>query len=145
MSNELLTIRDVMNTRPRTLSPDMPILRAIEFLLRNDTPCVPVVDDRRHVVGVISEKDCLRLVAEGDALQHEVPHGVVADFMTAAVVSLPPGMDIYYAAGRFLQEPYRRYPVIENGVLVGEISRRDLLRHVQAGVRATQWEVAGSA
>ena len=116
MLNELLSIRQVMTARPRTLSQDVPILEAVDFLLKYDVPSVPVIDAERHLLGMLSEKDCLRLVAEGDAAKHDVPRGTVESYMTREAVSLPPDMDVCYAAGLFLEQPYRRYPVVENGL-----------------------------
>ncbi len=142
LMKELLTIRQVMTAKPRTLTCDVSILDAVDFLLRHDVPSVPVVDAGGHLVGVLSEKDCLRLVAEGDAAAHDVPSGTVEAFMTRDVVTLPPGMDVCYAAGRFLEQPYRRYPVVENGRLLGEVSRRDVMRACLGTLRAAQWEAA---
>jgi CBS domain-containing protein len=139
---ELLTIRDVMTSPPHALRSDVPILEAIDFLLRHDVTSAPVVDASGRLVGVLSEKDCLRLVAEGAGDERDVPDGTAADWMTTEPVTLPPDMDVHYAAGRFLKEHFRRYPVAENGVLVGEIGRRDVLRAVQADLRAQQWKAA---
>jgi len=142
LMRELLTIRQVMTARPRTLTCDVPILDAVDFLLRHDVPSVPVVDSEGLLLGVLSERDCLRLVAEGDAAAHDVPSGTVEAYMTRDAVTLPPGMDVCYAAGRFLEQPYRRYPVVENGRLLGEISRRDVMRACLGTLRAAQWEAA---
>lgn len=142
MLNELLVIRQVMTARPRTVRSDMPILDAVDVLLRHDVPSVPVVDASGALVGVLSEKDCLRLVSEGDREGHDVPHGTVESYMTRDVETLPPNMDVCYAAGRFLEQPYRRYPVVENGRLIGEVSRRDVMRACLGTLRAAEWEAA---
>ena len=125
----LPTVREYMATKPWTLSPDMEILNAVEFLLKHRISGAPVVDKDKHVVGMISEKDCLKLLAEG--VDHDVPHGSVAEFMTTEVESIPPDMDLYYAAGLFLKRSYRRFPVVDDGTLVGQISRRDILRAIR--------------
>jgi CBS domain-containing protein len=111
-----------------TLKSDTEILDAVAFLLKHKISGAPVVDNDKHLVGVISEKDCLNLLAKG--VNANVPHGSIAEFMTTEVETMSPDMDLYYAAGLFLKRNYRRFPVVEDGVLVGQISRRDILRAI---------------
>jgi CBS domain-containing protein len=51
--------------------------------------------------------------------------------MTSDVQTIPPTMDIYYCAGLFMNVSFRRFPVVENGRIVGAITRFDLLRAVR--------------
>ncbi len=113
-----------------TLRPDTDIYSAVEFLLKHRISGAPVVDEGGALVGVISEKDCLRLLAEGD-VGADVPRGNVDSFMTRDVSTAVSSMDIYYAAGVFLGHHFRRLPVVDDGKLVGQISRRDILRAVE--------------
>jgi CBS domain-containing protein len=64
-----------------------------------------------------------------------MPRGVVRDFMTKEVASVPPDMNVYFLAGHFLKANYRRLPVIEKGKLVGAITRFDVLRVIQANLK----------
>jgi CBS domain-containing protein len=82
---------------------------------------------------MLTEKDCLRLVATGTG--SERASGTVADFMSTGVTTIPPEMDVYYAAGLFLHQPFRRFPVLEEGRLVGAITRFDILRVIHANLR----------
>jgi predicted transcriptional regulator len=59
------TVKEYMQRRLVTLQPDMPIEVAIQLLLKNRISGAPVVDEDRKLIGVLSEKDCLRIFANG--------------------------------------------------------------------------------
>lgn len=127
---KLPKVRDYMDTRVPTLRPEDDIIEAIDQLLEDGKTGAPVVDAAGRVIGILTEKDCLRLVAEGS--EHHLPRGTVAEFMTRDPETIPPDMDIYYAAGLFLTRSFRRLPVLEDGKLVGAITRYDILRAIEA-------------
>lgn len=112
-----------------TLSPDVDIYDAVEFLLKHRISGAPVTDGEK-LVGIISEKDCLKLLTEG-GVGADIPRGTVEQYMTRKVVSIPSKMDIYYAAGIFLRNHFRRMPIVDDDKLMGQISRRDILSAVQ--------------
>ena len=109
------------------------ILDAVGFLLEHRVTGAPVVDGAGHLVGMLSEKDCLHLVATGADANR--PRGTVAEFMSTALTTISPDTDVYYAAGLFLQSSFRRLPVVEAGKLVGAITRFDILRVIHAKLR----------
>jgi CBS domain-containing protein len=119
-----------MDVRALYVRPKMKILDAIDFILRNHVTGAPVVDETGHLVGMLSEKDCLKLVSAG--ANAEAPTGTVADYMTTKVTTISPEVDIYYVAGLFLNYGFRRLPVVENEKLVGAITRFDILRIMRA-------------
>lgn len=122
-------VRDHMDTVVPTLRPDTEIHAAIRFLIANKVTGAPVTNEQNEVVGMVTEYDCLRLIAQG--LDAERATGYVRDYMTTEVNTIPPGMDCYYVAGLFLANRFRRFPVVEDGKLVGAITRFDILRVVQ--------------
>jgi CBS domain-containing protein len=123
-------IREYMDTVVPTLSPETRIMAAIDFLLRHRVTGAPVVDADEKLVGIITETDLLRLVTEG--VQGEPPvDATVAEYMTTDVLSVAPTVDIYYIAGMFLANKFRRLPVVENSKIVGAITRFDLLRVIR--------------
>lgn len=125
----LPTVAQYMVTAPFALSPDLGILEAVEFFLKHKVSGAPVVVGDR-LVGVLSSKDCLRLLTEG--VRGDVPRGTVAEFMNPSEVVVTPAMDIYFVAGLFLSHPYRRLPVVVGERLVGQIGRLDILRAIKA-------------
>ena len=123
--------RDHMATKLHTLAPRMNIREAIPLLLDNAISGAPVVDPKTDtLVGVLSELDCLKLLTTGN----DIPDGHVEDYMSRDVQTITPDMDVYWVAGKFLGCQFRRFPVVENGKLVGQISRRDVLRAIQMNI-----------
>ena len=128
---KLPKISECMDQVVPTLSPDTPIMKAVSFLLRHRVTGAPVVDYKGTLLGMITESDLLRLITEG--VGAKPPTNVkVSDFMTTEVVTVPSTADVYYVAGLFNKNKFRRLPVVDDGKLVGAITRFDLLRVVQA-------------
>jgi CBS domain-containing protein len=130
MEQRRRTVRDFMSTDVHILAPDAPIQDAVDFLISYGISGAPVVDEGGRMVGIISEMDCLKLLAKGH--DHGPPDGTVAYFMTREVRTVPSHMDIYFVAGMFLSNPYRRFPVVDGERLVGVISRHDVLKAIQS-------------
>ena len=107
----------------------MDVYKAINILLEKSITGAAVIDEKKRVVGVLSEKDCLRTLVH-DAYSN-LPKGQVKDFMTSPVMHVSPEMDIFSVASVFLKQSFRRLLVIRHGELVGQITRRDLLRVIQ--------------
>lgn len=131
----LPVVREYMDRHVQTIPPDMDIIEAVDFLLEKRVTGALVADKTGKLIGILTETDCLRLLTHGDE-RAEAPHGKVKDFMTAEVQAIPPSMDIYYCAGRFMKVPFRRFAVVEDGRLVGAITRFDLLRAVRRTLAA---------
>ncbi len=120
------SVADYMARDLITLSPDMEINHAMNILLDKKLSGAPVVDDSGQLVGVLSKKDCL---AAALAASYYRDWGKpVSAYMSTDVKTLDAGMDILAATNAFLDSSFRRFPVMENGRLVGQISRSDALR-----------------
>ena len=133
----LPTVQDVMDTKVPTLSPSTPVLDAIDFLLKNRVTGAPVVDADGTLLGILTEKDCLQLVAR--SAEPENVRDLVGDLMTTELVTIPPTMDIYYTAGLFLKKSFRRFPVVGEGRLVGAVTRFDILRAIRQPAVRDRW------
>ncbi len=129
----LPTVREFMDRFVETLSPETDIMDAVDFLLEKRVTGTLVADSKGKLAGILTESDCLKLLTLG-GVDCDTPRGKVRDFMTSAVVTIPPTMDIYYAAGLFLTKNFRRLPVVEDGRIVGAITQFDILRAVQRGL-----------
>jgi len=123
-------IGEYMDAVVPTLSPETQIMKAVDFLLRHRVTGAPVVDSDGGLLGIITETDLLKLMTEG--IQGQPPtEATVAEYMTTDVVTVPPTVDIYYVAGIFLNNKFRRLPIVKGGKIVGAITRYDLLRVIR--------------
>jgi CBS domain-containing protein len=126
--------RDIMVKRLITLDEDMDVYRAIDLLLHNRISGAPVVGKRYELIGILSEKDCIGALTR--SLVERLPFTRVADAMTREVYTLSEDDDLLSIAHVFTSKPFRRLPVVRGDTLVGQISRRDLLRTMAALLRA---------
>jgi len=133
----LPTVQEIMDTKVPTLSASTPVLDAIDFLLKNRVTGAPVLDAGGTLLGILTEKDCLQLVARSP--EPENVRDLVGDLMTTELVTIPPTMDIYYTAGLFLKKSFRRFPVVEDGRLVGAVTRFDILRAIRQPAVRDRW------
>lgn len=126
--------REFMQTQVFTVSPGEEIQAAVAALLRQGYSGAPVVDASHQLVGVLSEWDCARLLSE--AAYERWPTGTVADHMTTPAEQVGPDADLFSLLDRFAAGGHRRFPVVDQGRLVGLITRRDLLRALYAHASA---------
>jgi CBS domain-containing protein len=116
---------EIMTRTVVTVSPDTPLTKVIELLIRHSISATPVVDDANTLVGIISEIDLINFALSGEA-----GNSLVSDAMTREVIAFPPDAPCPAIANCFAQKRLRRVPIVENGKLVGLVSRRDILRQM---------------
>lgn len=126
MNPKSAMVRDYMTGRLVTFKPDMDVLDAIHELMQNRIAGAPVVNDQGDLIGMLSELDCLKIAL--NAGYYGDWGGPVADYMTPDVETVDAQMSIIDLAQKFLDSGFRRFPVLRNNRLVGQISRRDVLR-----------------
>ncbi len=125
MSN-LPKVDDYMAKDLYTFLPSDNIHSAAKILMQKHISGAPVVDEAGSLVGVLSKKDCLKVVYV--ASYHQDWGGRVDEYMSREIRTIESGTDIIAAADLFVESNYRRFPVLENGRMVGQISRQDILR-----------------
>ncbi len=137
---------DVMTAAVVTVRPDTPVTEIVHLLLRHGISGVPVVDEHRAVLGVVSEGDLLRRAELGTEKQHGAwrtfftgtarlageyvrSHGKLArDVMTQDVVCVGPAAPLDMIADLMEERHIKRVPVVAERALVGIVSRSNLLR-----------------
>ena len=118
-----------MTTNLLLFSPEQTLLEAIENLIKWRVSGAPVVDEDGRMVGMLSELDCLRMLASDEFyLQQQEDGALVSQFMSTGWRTIPPDLGIYAISHYFLTSPVRRLPVVEREKLIGQVSRRDVLR-----------------
>lgn len=121
-----IEVKDYMVASLVTFSPSMDVMEAIDVLVQNRISGAPVVDDHGNLVGLLSEKDCMKVAIQ--AGYYEELGGRVEDYMSKKVITVESESSVLDLAKMFLEKGPRRYPVVEDNRLVGQISRRDVLR-----------------
>ena len=117
----------IMRKQLVTVSPEMSVMDAVGVLLKNQISGAPVVDDKNNLVGIMSELDCVNHISH--SAMNGVPPKQVEDLMTRGVETVPPDATLLTLVHIFAHKRYRRLPVVnESGELLGQISRRDLMK-----------------
>ena len=129
MSNAVPTVDDYMARDLITFMPGDDIHTAVNVLLDERLSGAPVVDGRGRLVGVLSKKDCFEVVYSSS--YHQEWGGRVEEYMTREVTTIESGTDIIKAADLFMSSGFRRFPILKNGRMTGQISRADLLRALE--------------
>lgn len=121
-------IRDYMTQDLTILAPDQDVIQAMKSMLDQKISGAPVVDSHGNLVGLLTQRDCLTVAYQSS--YHGQLAGKVSEFMTAEVETVPAELTLVEMIERFYHSPHRRFPVMDGNQLVGQISRRDVLRAV---------------
>lgn len=125
----MATAADIMTRDLVVFRPDESIRTAIDRLLHHRISGAPVVGEGRRLLGTLSEGDCLRALSAGsyDGEPVAAEH-LVRDLMNREPLTVTPSTDIYAVTHAFVNNDVRRLPVVDGGTVVGQVSRRDVLR-----------------
>ncbi len=129
--NVPLRVRDYMTADVLTVSPRDEITQVVQLLIERDISGVVVVDEDSVVVGILTERDCIAVAASAGYFDEW--GGPVDSYMSTPVETAGPDDNLVDVAERMTHSQYRRFPVIENGKLIGIIGRRDVLRALNSG------------
>ena len=119
-------VKDYMTGKLVTFHPETDVLDAIKVLVDRGIAGAPVIDEQGNLIGMLSEIDCMKIALQ--AGYHGQWGGPVSEFMTANPETVDANMSIIDLAQHFLDTSFRRFPVMKDHRLVGQISRRDVLR-----------------
>lgn len=123
-----LKVSDYMTTDLITFTPDQTIESVMEAIIKHRISGGPVVNDKNELIGVISEGDCIKQISESRYYNMPMQDKTIEKHMAMNVETIDGNMNIFDAANKFLNAKRRRFPIVENGKLVGQISQKDVLK-----------------
>ena len=121
-------VSDFMTTKLITFRPEQSVEDVIDSLINNKISGGPVVNDKNELVGIISEGDCIKHISESRYYNMPPENDKIENRMVKNVETIDGNMNIFDAANKFLRDKRRRFPIVEDGKLVGQISQKDILK-----------------
>jgi len=122
----MLKAKDIMTENVVSVKKDTPIYEALDLLVKYNITGIPVVREDMILVGVLSEKDVLRLFYAHE----DEEEGTVNDFMTQPAVHFDEKESLLDICDCLTNNYFRRVPVTSEGKLVGIISRTDIINYI---------------
>ena len=127
-NSEQIKVSDYMTRNLIVFNPKQSVLEVMDQLIKHRISGGPVVNEKHELVGIISEGDCIKQISESRYYNQPMDNINVEEHMVSNVETISGDMNIFDAAEKFLQSKRRRFPIIEDGKLVGQISQKDILK-----------------
>ena len=127
-SDENIRVSDYMTRKLITFRPDQPVLEVMNTLIKHKISGGPVVNDKGELVGIISEGDCMKQISESRYYNQPMDNITVEKHMAHDVETIDGNLKVFDAAQRFIKSKRRRFPIVEDGKLIGQISQKDVLK-----------------
>lgn len=121
----MFSVKAVMKTHVVKVKKDTPVYEAIELLLNNNITGLPVVDDNDHLVGIITEKDVIKLL-----YANIKDDSTVEQFMTKDVIMFNENDNLTDVTECFIRNNFRRVPIIRDNKVVGILSKKDIIAYI---------------
>ncbi len=125
-----ILVKDFMTKKVISFRWNQTLGEVIETLLEKGLSGGPVVDSNDDLVGIVSEGDCLKQLVKGKYFNNPSLGVSISEFMDTDVKTVSQNLNILDAAQMFLSLRLRRFPVVEDGKLLGQISQKDIMRAV---------------
>ena len=154
----MLRAREIMSTPVVTVRPETPLKEVAELMAQHRITGVPVVDARGHLVGIISESDFIRKMegeqhrslwgslVEARGKKRELQTQAASELMTTRVIMGDPEMSVRELTRLMSAYDVNRIPIVEEGRVIGIVTRADILRtFVRADTAITEevrWKLA---
>ena len=127
-SSENIKVSDYMSTNLITFRPDQSVMEVMNTLIKKKISGGPVVNEKNELIGIISEGDCMKQISNSRYYNQPMEDIKVEQHMATEVETIDGDMNVFDAADRFLTSRRRRFPIVNDGKLVGLISQKDVLK-----------------
>jgi len=135
-----ILVSDYMTSKLITFTADDSLDYVISQLIKYKISGGPVVNEKNELIGIISETDCIKHISESK--YYNMPsdnNNTVGKHMVTDVDTIDKDMNIFDAAFKFLSSRRRRFPVCDNGKLIGQLSQKDVLK-AALKVKGNTWK-----
>jgi predicted transcriptional regulator len=122
--SEVRSAKDIMTRNVVVVHADDSAIDAALLLIQRNISGIPVIGDDKVVVGMITEKDVLKLLIEVD------PDKRVREYMTTTVKSFDESKSVLDICAYLFLHDIKRVPIVKDGQLVGVVSRQDVIREI---------------
>ncbi|MCP5161861.1 MAG: CBS domain-containing protein [Hahellaceae bacterium] len=126
MTKPDILVRDHMKPVTHTFKATTSVEEVVKTLMKNHLVGAPVVDENRKLIGFITEKDCIKEMLNDSYYSQD--HQVASDIMRTNPLSISPDTDILKLAEEMMGKRPKMYPVVEDGEIIGIITRADVLK-----------------
>ncbi len=128
--DEKILVTDYMVHRNQliTFYPHQSLVDVMEALVKNNIAGACVINEKSQLLGMISEGDCMKKIANSRYYNIPLHDQKVEDYMETVVDTIEPEMNIFDVANLFCTSRRNRFPIVQNGVVVGQISRSNVLK-----------------
>jgi len=123
-----MLVRDYMTEKLITFRENENIMDVVEKLIKHGISGGCVVNDRNELLGIISEGDCMKQISDSRYYNMPMTDLTVGKRMISNVETIDGNMNVLDAAKVFIEKKFRRFPIVENNQLIGQISQRDVLK-----------------
>ena len=136
MTAPKILVRDYMKPLVVSFSPNTGIEQVVEQLVNHNQLGAPVLDENKHMVGFITQQDCIKQILNDSYYSQD--HQVAIDIMRGNPIHIAPDLDIMKLAENMLSRRPKLYPVVEDGQVIGMITRADVLRALMEARRSSR-------
>jgi len=138
-SSENIRVSDYMSTNLTTFKPNQSVMEVMNTLIKKKISGGPVVNDQNELIGIISEGDCMKQISNSRYYNQPLENIKVEDHMATDIETIDGEMNVFDAADKFLSSKRRRFPIVQEGKLVGLISQKDVLK-AALELKGTNWK-----
>lgn len=135
-----ISVSDYMKTDLITFREDQTIYEVMELLMKHQISGGCVVNEKNELLGVISEGDCMKHISDSRYYNMPMDNYKVENRMTCNVTTIDAEMNVLDAAKKFIEHRFRRFPIVRDGKLVGQITQRDVLQ-AALNLRSHNWHL----